>query len=1708
MPDYIVPVGDTTAPRYRYYTADLVTNTIIGELSLEDVSYERSLKSPGSFDGKITVTEQTNSLDLYNATMPGKTAIYVVRDGICVWGGIIWGRTYDMVGRTLNFSASEFTSYLNHRMIWKAYSQTLEARLVKIKNNNNTFVFVQSTNKVLLDAPARGEKVRISFLPTKLRKYTGDYEVLDLDTDGAPANPGQSSFYIKIPKLPTPPSGSYPNVTVTMKVDTYAFLRDLITNTLNDFQYIQFPNEEITPGIRIPVTVTKKKLVTSDSTHGIATLTTNTPHGLVAGQRIEISNVDDLLDGKYLVSEIPSPTTFTYVISDPVSRFNRLSPIILTNIDTTDITIQQTPAQYRQITKYTEEYITHLSRTAGLVELTLNSDHKFSIGDKVIVSIEAKEPALQIENNKKVNSFDYVKYNNTVEISDVTSRTIFFTDPNPNHANSKYDRKIQSVQNPENNIVKNAADKTLLKVFPSGGTHGYNIGEQVKIVNVDGYNTNWSNPIFDSYAEIFDVSPGISYTINYYKVVVDPDITDATEYQKDTLVYIYFDTADPKFKAGDEILIEGLNTDATSLDISSLNGYFRIEENSKPDPDHGNRYYIYFRMLWAATAYKGAGSGGIASVNGKSWIAYEPAYSEIKYDVTLKEPDAESSISKVSYKADSGASANRMVVNTTTRHSLTAGDYVSIKYSKTEDQEIYGADYVKVITVPDLNTFSYSIPKNSKSTKDKPIPPKKDTDGFVAKAGIVTRLKSIIGAPQPVSISFSHAESKAASEGGTVTLYSTDHGLMVGDYIFVDAHSSKSEFLENDRKSVKIIDTTKDTISYNINGDIPTTNSMEIRGVVFDTDTDGQKIVSFDVVEKGSQVAARTNTITKIKPKWHKGASNSNYVTYTTSVATTAVVGDKVTISGLANVGSITTSTTTATPAMEYFKYTAGSVFDTTKIKKQLAKTLLIKFTSAHGLNPDTGSADDNAPKTKNTIKMSGFISRNDVMTDVFRSAVLVSGIRYNLESRNLASALNNKEFQVLMVPDSTSLIIKVDIGTKDFESFSSLVSSYSSTVYNKNFVTNTFKNFAQFNRAGTIDYVSGSTFSVKYDFLSGSYGNGVSSSDAIGTEYTLATQGTAKLAAYNKSNIDIGSKLNVLGLQDFTSTTTKKILKFSKLNGPHTVKKTSSNSNYADGKTSTRVTVVNNLKTDDGKDTLVLNNLPYPDFDANYTDAKYPSLSKAKIEKWQSTSGTARLDFTKTNAQVQEITGVARSSSTPTVATFTTSDSHDFVVGDYAEVNITGKSSAAFEQGGNSRRITAVTDNTFSYTMTAPTKIVYYSISDEVATLYFANNSPHNLVVGDVVTVSGIVASVNGSRTITSTGVSSISFEVASGTADVTKARNNGTISVTSYVNFSNNGYNGYAVPGAFIQRIPTVFARTFGEFPLNAKIGTFGYSTNEYSGNTIQNTPITGSSLNTVASILDKYSNGITGFEYRVDCKLEYDSQGNKNFTKTFVLIPIFPDTMTQYLASLPGGKLAIGQWAPPAAFGANKVIFEYPGNITNVNMTESAQDSATRMFVSSSSNGSGAGEIPYAAASDTTLLAAGWPLLDKKETVTYPQPNVAGNKYIDSYGNYDIETDFHTSAVRFLHESKPPQGDITISVNGSLTPVVGSYDPGDWCSIIIKDNFVKNRLNSPLEPRKDVIVRKIDAIKVQVPNNPAFPEMIDLTLVPDWQVDIIGK
>ena len=122
---------------------------------------------------------------------------------------------------------------------------------------------------------------------------------------------------------------------------------------------------------------------------------------------------------------------------------------------------------------------------------------------------------------------------------------------------------------------------------------------------------------------------------------------------------------------------------------------------------------------------------------------------------------------------------------------------------------------------------------------------------------------------------------------------------------------------------------------------------------------------------------------------------------------------------------------------------------------------------------------------------------------------------------------------------------------------------------------------------------------------------------------------------------------------------------------------------------------------------------------------------------------------------------------------------------------------------------------------------------------------------------------------------------------------------------------------------------------------------------------------------------------------------------------------------------------------------------------------------------------------------MLDSGWPLLDQEE----------------SKQNVSNEQTLYDNAERYLNEFRPPVGDITVSVNGSLNPVVGTYSPGDWCSIIADDEFIRQRLSSDLEIRDTVLVRKIDALKVSVPDTPSFPESVDLTLVTEWEVDNRG-
>lgn len=103
---------------YRYLFADLVTNDILAELPLTNVQFTQVLNSPGSFSGEILGSDARElAYDIPTSTEPARTAIYVDRDGVLIWGGIIWLRTWDTDSQKFTFSAREFGSYFERRRI-------------------------------------------------------------------------------------------------------------------------------------------------------------------------------------------------------------------------------------------------------------------------------------------------------------------------------------------------------------------------------------------------------------------------------------------------------------------------------------------------------------------------------------------------------------------------------------------------------------------------------------------------------------------------------------------------------------------------------------------------------------------------------------------------------------------------------------------------------------------------------------------------------------------------------------------------------------------------------------------------------------------------------------------------------------------------------------------------------------------------------------------------------------------------------------------------------------------------------------------------------------------------------------------------------------------------------------------------------------------------------------------------------------------------------------------------------------------------------------------------------------------------------------------------------------------------------------------------------------------------------------------------------
>ena len=108
---------------YRYLLADLLTNEIIAELPLTGVAFTQQLNQAGTLSAHLLLSGVNSAaFNVDNSTIPGRNVIYADRDGVLVWGGIIWGRSYNSGDQTLSIQCRELISYFERRRI----TQTVE----------------------------------------------------------------------------------------------------------------------------------------------------------------------------------------------------------------------------------------------------------------------------------------------------------------------------------------------------------------------------------------------------------------------------------------------------------------------------------------------------------------------------------------------------------------------------------------------------------------------------------------------------------------------------------------------------------------------------------------------------------------------------------------------------------------------------------------------------------------------------------------------------------------------------------------------------------------------------------------------------------------------------------------------------------------------------------------------------------------------------------------------------------------------------------------------------------------------------------------------------------------------------------------------------------------------------------------------------------------------------------------------------------------------------------------------------------------------------------------------------------------------------------------------------------------------------------------------------------------------------------------------
>lgn len=1670
--------NETKAPVYRYFTVDLMSNKVLMEIPFQGVSYERALKAAGSFSGKIPVIEKTKQLSLYETTIPGQTALYVVRNGVCVWGGIIWARDYSVKEKTLQVSASEFTSYFHHRLIWKTvnfqYGASIDVSPIPVQYTE-TYRYNSASNAsgfanyILKDANGNTQ-------------YGPDNNPIVLpyyfSTVGTTGTGATFRAYTDYTNVGTYPAGltnvnsavAYPpRLTFGTSATVGSGIR--YTNPVNagqQYNFSAYVASSMANTMRLRVTFANSAGTTVGSTSSGSDKTVAA--SITSWQQLVLSGVVAPTGATQVFLDVynPAGTAWTSGALLQVVAVRVAPTTITTDLSYFDGNTKGIPytlyswdggSSLSSSTETTQQV--NYSAGGGTTTVTLDNGTAKDIVVGAKVEVEFYEPE----------NFPYNGYYKVIE-RDSPSASTFVID-------SAVTANIVSIGNPG----FPAAPTNYYRVYVvTDGPHGFSTGDTVTI---SGAPVSYFNGVWTVRADDGPSSSGFWYVLptrsrtsgnttdtypknamkdtygavaarylptgaSFDNVTISVH-TDTYDYIRGLINSVWDDFAEIEF--ADEYLTPGVDVSFRILSSQLNNGYATIT-TSEP---HG-------LVVGQSVTISELGS----PYNGSWVVAGIPSSTSFSYELSGVLPLAAVSVPLTSitsrYIADGVAyityngNPTYLADGTVVKDRYNVGDKINIPQMEDFDglADVFTGDHIiEYHPKAGVVGWSTSVPVNSSpstpTVADMTVLrnityPGGSGNTYVSYGTPVgySLTNGILNIDYGSTLLSNNAYSATPQVGDRVvasmpyampvTQKSIDapnliksietsrpHNLSVGDLVNVSGDSDTYSF-----KNIQYKTDNTFTLTTNTPHNIRKGQSVLLRNVM-DTYTD-VKLVG--ISGNAALVVVNGGNHNVTYPYWYGGS-------LTTSGGTTPVSGD-----------------------VDNIQYDFSNFYSYFSVKSITVKNNVATLTTQ----------SSNTFLVNDTVTLSGLSESAKVVSKEIRDGIIIltTDGEHNFQVSDeitvtgLGSPYNTisgRSTVVLSVTETRILYQYQDANGNGNTNLNASPTTANGTVKTSNstlngsFVVTSKPSASQLTFSITANDISTRTYAAN---------SGVD----VGGESILKKASTIGYS-YDSNGTPIGVQTVTIG------TDNQRTLRI-----PLAVPNVPN--------------ISGNISLGNSRDTTIEK--------AEFKTVSPVSDEAARFRYVQtSTNGSTSYGWSVVSATQYTFTcqwfpHTPANYPNDTVFWPTNPNSFGNVPVSQFRANTVGNAggiaTAPSAVAGDFLVTEVVSDyrvnagvsvqSSVAYTTQPVQNVLETSTSNSA---YFRMSSGRKYA-GPSGGYTNAATAVSGQGTLSSIDYTNNTIAV---TLDDAKSFGSAIVA-TSYSNQGNvwarNGNKVHkdipyqtVATSLYFTKTPVATISTYGPFPGNANLG-MTFSTSQYSGIDVTPTAYRGYAMTNVGDALDAYSGTTNGFEYRIDCSYDADRD---EFSRTFVLIPIdFPNPPNS------------GEVSDPSRFGADKLVFEYPGNVIDVKLQESAENSATRFFAVGDANLGEDTADPYSAASSLDLLNADslrkWPLLDDHENIKdVTDKNILG-----------------TFAEQYLNEARPPEAEFTVSVNGSLQPNIESYLPGNWCSIIVKDDFIQDRLKSNLEPRDTVLVRKIDSYKVAVPDGITFPETIDLTLVAEWDVD----